>query len=300
MIKKLLYIIAVLLVAGSAFGADLYITPGTSGVGSFADPYSWSDATPLTAGNDYRQLCGTTHSGALSITNSGTEGNRIIVGAYNADGSHEDGKEVFGENCSGELAKPIIDDDLTGTAVDIVADYIELNSIHVKEGDRGIAVKGDGVVIKYCELSNGRGGIIGGLSATSTDSLYVGYNYMHTNWGHDEILDDLDGVQLSSGVDNATVEYNVIDDYAHACVAVSLVGAVDNEVKYNYCTSTTEVMDLFLAVNGTRTLAHHNYCVDCGIIQLHDCEGCSVYYNVIDGYNTNIHTKNIRQLKFFL
>jgi len=96
---------------GNVWAKNVYIDPTYSGIeqGTFDKPYnSWTDFT-ISTGNDYRQKCGTsvTFNNPLTIIALGISGNPIIIGAYNADGSFEDGgNEVFGGTCSGGLAKP--------------------------------------------------------------------------------------------------------------------------------------------------------------------------------------------------
>ena len=301
MIKRLL-ILLILLIAVPCYGATIYIDPTASGNNDGTTPtHAFESWTGVTGGagfvrnNTYVQKCGTTYPGTLSIATAASGTDKIIISAYNADGTSEIGKEVFGANCSGGLAKPIIDDDDTGGAVSIGADYIELNSIHVKDGDSSIYVNGGNNIIKYCEVSGGRGGIRSGLSS-STNVLYIGYNYLHTDWGHDEILDDLDGIQIAGYTDNATIEYNVIDGYAHSAVGVSNTNSSGIEVRYNSMYSWDDAMDQCMTANGTNSTFHHNYCTDCGVIQMYNASGNSVYSNVIDGISTNSYIQGGSQI----
>lgn len=64
--------------------ATFYIDPtaGTGGDGSIDSPFdSWADVT-WTAGNTYLQKCGTTFSGQITPTGSGTAGSRITISNY--------------------------------------------------------------------------------------------------------------------------------------------------------------------------------------------------------------------------
>jgi len=295
MIKRPL-ILLILLVAVPCWGATIYIDPtvGDGGVGTLGDPFNeWTDVSGgagFVRGNTYLQKCGTTYSGTLSITTAASDDDTIIISAYNPeDDSSEVGQEVFGATCSGGSAKPIIQDtDKLGNAVTVVADYIEFNSIHIKDGDISLNLKGDYNYTQYCEISGGRGGIRVGLGGSQSDNVYIGYNYIHTDWGHDPVLDDTDGIQFSS-VDDSIIEYNVIDDYAHSGINISTLGAEDNEVRYNAVYSATDVMDQFIAGNGTRNKFHHNYCEDCGIIQVRTAASNEYYGNVINGLSSNVH-----------
>lgn len=59
----------------SVHAADIYIDPSANDPnedGSFAHPFnSWEEVT-ITAGNDYRQKCGTVYKGCLRVTARGT------------------------------------------------------------------------------------------------------------------------------------------------------------------------------------------------------------------------------------
>jgi hypothetical protein len=61
-----------------------YIEPGTSGSGTRASPFSWSDVTSFTAGKAYLQKCATTQTSIVSLDDDddGTSENHIVLGSY--------------------------------------------------------------------------------------------------------------------------------------------------------------------------------------------------------------------------
>ena len=69
MMKKILYIIAILICAVSVQAADVYIDPNWTGTesGTVAEPYdSWADIS-FSASDDYYQKCGTTDTRSTSL-----------------------------------------------------------------------------------------------------------------------------------------------------------------------------------------------------------------------------------------
>jgi len=268
MIKKLLYIILFCLLAVSAFGADYYIDPslggGTETGLSPANAYhSWTDAT-ISAGNDYRQLCGTTETlgATLTITADGTSGDHIILGAYNADDSHEDGgNETFGTLCSGGLAKPEIR--MTATATeDIIAtenvnssQFLEFNSIKlthagtIQTGDTGMYINSNYNVVRYCYLYNIEYGVrIGHITSASNgggNNNTIEYNFFDHNDTTNEDGIEGDSVNLHIYADDNLVQYNHMTGTDHGGVAIQT--GDDNIIQYNYIYSTNGHEDFGVA-----------------------------------------------------
>jgi len=99
----------------------IYIDPTTdsSGTGTFADPYdSWADVT-WAANTTYLQKEGTTFSGTIAPSTSGTAGNKIVIGAYDATTGamiveperyfYVDGGLDYGVNLSSGASRSYID-----------------------------------------------------------------------------------------------------------------------------------------------------------------------------------------------
>jgi hypothetical protein len=201
MIKKLIYIIASLMIAGSAFGANVYIDPDCDSGGAHhacGDGYLYTTPTAtypnIVSSDDYRQLCGTSISTTISISNSGVFNNYIIIGAYNVDGSHEEGKEEFGNLCSGGEIKPIIDNVLDDDDVNAIltplggSSWIEINSIKITDVDTAIRVKSNDNIFRYCYIYNVYWGLIIGLGNSGDDGYknIKEYNYNDMNDSTDE------------------------------------------------------------------------------------------------------------------
>jgi len=243
-IKAFFYIIAVLLIAGSAFGADYYIDPSLGGgtedgltpANAF---HSWADVT-WDSGDDYRQKCGTTSTTTfLDVTESGISENPIIISAYNADGSHEDGgNETFGNLCSGGLAKPIIsqtDDTNTLFRTPIGGStYIYLNSMRLDTAQYGARIRSSYNKVQYCYFYFISESISVGLAAGAEDADYntFEYNYIDSNDSADETLPASDGIELNYRAQNNLVRYNHITGADHG--AVNIYGGDSNTVEYNY------------------------------------------------------------------
>ena len=304
MIKRLL-ILLILLIAVPCFGATIYIDPTASGNNDGTTPThafeSWTGVTGgagFVRGNTYLQKCGTTEEITLSITTAASDEETIIISAYNADGTSEIGKEVFGENCSGGLAKPIItDSDQVDKAIAISTSYIELNSIQVKLGATTIFANGDYNTYKYLRVMGGIGGLRIGTES-STDNNYVGYNYLYGDDPVPEDANDLDGIQFGGYTDYSTAEYNVVNNYCHSGIAISNRGADHNEVRYNSIYSDNDCMDQFLTANGTYNNLHHNYGFDTGVIQVYNASYNNIYSNVMDGFANNPYNRNNSRIAF--
>lgn len=276
--------------------ANYYIDPlcGTGGHQSCGDgtaittpENSWGDLT-ITAGNDYRQLCGTTYTGTVTITNSGTSGDYIIIGAYESDGDFEDSHPSYGQYCQdGTTEKPIItDSDFVGSTFDIDASYIQVDSLQIKKGERSIWLDGNYNKIQYCRIGWGYFGVQIGNSSASTDN-YIGYNYVYSDQGDP----NTDGIKMSAGSDNTTVEYNVVDGWSHAGIQMS-TGSVtrpeNNEIRFNAIYAFDDLMDHSIEINGDNNSAHHNYLEDGGDIRISAGDGNVIAYNVVNGRSDTV------------
>lgn len=273
----------------NVWATDIYIDPDYSGVesGTFAQPYnSWRDFT-ISAGNDYRQKAGTdwSTSGTYSIHASGTAENYILIGAYyDDDGNpvHEDDNPSFGEFCGNGVAKPkITKTDNDSDFLYVNGAYIEINSVQIYEGMAGIRANGMYQKIQYTRIMGGWSGIRVGLGSSVADNIYIGHNYLWTDYGS---APSLDGIELDD--DNALVEYNYINGYSHSGISTywEASGCI---VRYNKVYSWDDHMDQFFTPDGTNNKFYHNYCNDCGIIQIGRASGVEVAYNIIDGMHRN-------------
>ena len=155
--KKLLSILTIvvliLFLCSQAWATNIYINPDWEGTesGTFAEPYnSWDDVV-ISAGNDYRQLCGTTYTGSVTTTAHGTSGDHIIIGAYYDDGgvTHEDDAPSYGATCGNAAAKPIIDSTGTAFSFSSGANYTEVDSLQLKGDSVGVYVNGNHNWIQY-------------------------------------------------------------------------------------------------------------------------------------------------------
>jgi len=273
----------------NVWAADIYVDPDYSGTesGTFAQPYnSWTDFT-ISAGNDYRQKAGTNWiiGGSYSINASGIAENYILIGAYYDDGGspvHEDDNPSFGEFCGNGVAKPKIT--RTNNDADFLfvnGDYIEINSIQIYEGRAGIRANGIYQKIQYVRIMGGWSGIRVGLGSSIADNIYIGHNYLWTDYGS---APSLDGIQIASS--NAIVEYNYINGYSHSGISTFWTTS-DSIVRYNEVYSWDDHMDQFFTPDGTNHKFYHNYGNDCGIIQMGSASGVEIAYNIIDGMVRN-------------
>ena len=265
---------------GLGLGA-IYIDPDTavdpgSQTGAFATPYdSWGDVT-ITAGNDYRQLCGTTWTGLVgAITAVGTSDNFIIIGAYydNAGSPvHEDDSPSFGENCGNSDAKPILQN--SSKAGDMFStsgggnSYIEFNSIKVQTVNQAFYINSSGINVRYCSLYDiNWWGFKAGNLADSDDHV-IEYNVIDLN--DDGDLSAIDAVKLSGYSQDCTIRYNSIAS-THAHSAIMLVEADRNTVEGNYIYRRVGYGDYIssncidVAGNGSDdNIIRYNYCKDAG------------------------------------
>ncbi len=303
MIKRLLYIYILLILAFAlpGWGADYYINPdcGTPGDGTThvcdggADgPVDeWSDLT-ITTGNDYRQLCGTAYNGNISISNSGTSGDYIIIGAYNADGSHEDGgNETFGQNCSGGLTKPRFygtydSTDLIVTPDSATSTYIEINSLKLDTAEYGIRFRSNNNKARYNYIFYVSEGIEAGCYGDNGgDSNLIEYNLID--------LDDQDDETAPSGGDcfqvcgdSNTFQYNHCTGSDHG--GVQHQNGTNNTTQYNYFyeSSTHEDFCIGFNYNSDSNIIRFNYCKNHGQgIEIYGGDSNEIYGNVLSCNN---------------
>jgi parallel beta-helix repeat protein len=280
MIKRLLYILAILLIAGYAFGADVYIDPDWGGAqsGTFAEPWdSWTDVTGGTgflAADDYRQKCGTETTATLTITTLGASDNHIIIGAYYDDSGavHEDDSPSFGQLCGNSAQKPILKNTLGSGTIITTAEggdqYLEVNSIQMQDAIQFVYVRSNYNIIRYCYLYNAYWGIRVGLNTGSWDGDYnmIEYNYIDTNVpskGHEDYWDAIS--LASSRASYNTIQYNHITEYDHA--GVQLTGSDNNLIQYNYIYGgdiAAESECFTHNTNADNNVHRFNFCQDAG------------------------------------
>jgi len=298
---KRLFILTTLIVFGFillpawAGAADYYIDPtsGTNGVGSFADPFNTWTGITIATGNDYRQKAGTTWTGTITITASGTSENLILIGAYYDDGGvvHEDANPSYGENCGNAVAKPIIaKSDNTGSAIQIGpgVQYVQVDSLQFEKGEQSVGLGGSNNKIQYCRLMYGNSAVRVGLTSDA-DYNYIGYNYCYTNVGS---APGIDGIFLGRYANYNTVEYNTVDGYSHFGMGCDKNYGINshNVIRFNTIRSHDDVCDGCIELSGKYNEAHHNYCDRSGGIYLISSDHNKVQYNIIvskanNGYN---------------
>jgi len=267
--KKLILIICFALLlcffAVDSRAADIYIDPtwGGTETGTFAEPLaSWPSTISTT--DDYRQKCGTTTTETtITVSSTGTSGNHVVIGAYNADGSHEDGgNETFGQLCSGGGAKPIIDGtvDVT-TGFEITGTYIEVNSVQLQQMGSSISVNGSNNIVRYSYFYDVTYGIRCNTSATANNALFE-YNHFDLN----AVAPDggglsTDAIELNENCDSGTIQYNEFTDYDHG--AVDFQGGDSNTVQYNYMYSGGDNQEDFCIgsnFHSDNNTVRYNYC----------------------------------------
>jgi len=295
MIKRLL-ILLILLIAVPCWGANIYIDLDWTGTesGTFAEPYNQvSDISgSISASHDYYFRCGssetTTGEWVISVNGNSAE-DRIVFGAYYDNGGTSAGQSptgsavletgVFGENCSNSDAKPIIQDNANDNAVaKIEANYIQFNSLQIKEGDTAMYVKSDYCLIDYCRI----GWANYGIRVWAADNNTISYNYIYTDLG----AATQDGVQLNAYADSNTMEYNVFDGFQHTG-GVGMTNSSanhpdDNVIRYNSVFGWDDLSDQCFSINGDTTLAHHNYCENSGLFNVGSGTNNVISYNVIN------------------
>jgi len=250
MIKRLL-ILLILLVAVPCWGANVYIDPlcGTGaphyacGDGtSYTTPEDdWDDLT-VTAGNDYRQLCGTTFTDKINnITANGTSENYIIIGAYYISGGnpvHEDDSPTFGQDCGNAVEKPKIDTSgeigKASDTITLTGNYLEVNSLQFYSLNTAlyhrdiIDNRGDYNIVRYVY-------IVGGFYGVRSYGNYGTYEYNYMDGTENDADSDEIGMADPfgfSGSDYCTVQYNVVGNYDHG--GVGLHYSDNNTIQYNY------------------------------------------------------------------
>jgi len=317
------YIIAFLLFAGSAFGANVYIDPecGSPGDGSTITcsggtaPLSAWPAT-ISSANDYRQKCGTIFTDpvnpSVTITASGSSGDHIIIGAYNDDGSHEDGgNETFGTTCSGGELKPILrgedpsglsDYDLhnngytmfTMLATD-TSQYIEFNSISVQTVQNAIYMHSKNNYARYCYFYRNDFSVRLGIGGNYSDYNTIEYNF----FDHEDQTDEgtscgglqcgYDPVGIGTEADNNLVQYNHITGYDHGGVSISYGAGGSNVIQYNYIYGKDGHEDFGVGTSGDSDIYRYNYLLNGGQALEINGGSSNEFYGNIAVCNTGTH-----------
>jgi len=290
-IKRLVCIIAFLLIAGSAFATDYYIDlddAGSGSAGTYADPWSWADfvGETLSASHDYRFLCGsdvdTSGTYTIDVTGNGG-GDNVILGAYYMDGGspvHEDDSPTFGSTCGNSATKPTFKRSAIGTGAILStvkgsSRYIEFNSLYFKDAQTGLYLSCNDNTVRYCYIYNVEYGLrVGNLSAaevTGDDNL-IEYNFfdLNTTAGDDEGAVQGDCITLGywDNADRATgntVQYNHCTGFDHGGVAVS--EGDENIIQYNYfyeSANSTEDFCVGLGESSADNIFRFNFCKDAG------------------------------------
>ena len=286
MIKRLL-ILLILLIAVPCWGANIYIDPtaGSGGDGSFATPYdSWTDVD-LSVSNNYRQLCGTTYTGTITVTATGTSGDHVIIGAYYDDGGvvHEDDSPNFGQLCGNSAQKPIIKQTLGSgvlitTATSASSQYLEINSLQLKDADTAIRSDANYNFIRYCYLYNLYWGIRVGL-ATAGHYNTIEYNYIDLNTAVAGDNDTVDAIKLQSYSSNCTVQYNHLTGFDHTGILLSY--SDDNTIQYNYIFGS--------GVEAEQECIAHNFNADRNIIRYNYCNDAGLAHQILGGNDNEIY-----------
>ena len=294
MIKRLL-IFLILLIAVPCWGA-VYVDPLCD---SGAPHYACDDgstylkpqaAWPSPPTVDTRQLCGTTYTGVIAASNGS-----ILLGAYNADGSHEDGgNETFGQNCSGGEAKPIIDNGVTGVtqtgedAIVITASGVEVNSLAFEENDIHIDVRADDAIVRYTYMKEGNYGIQLGWYADA-DNFTAEYNYIDLEASSPDGGGlTIDGIGVGYYAQSGTVQYNYITGFDHD--GINLHSCDNIVIQYNkieagvneeedICISSNSITSSFNAPDSN--VIRYNYCKNAGLgMQIWGMVDNEIYANV--------------------
>lgn len=291
------------LLAVPCFAIDVYINPdygGGDSDGTFAKPWaSWTDFT-VTAGNDYRQLCGTTWSagsGYPAITAQGTSGDHIIIGAYYDSGGvvHEDDNPIMGTVCGNAAAKPIITNTtknsghVLSTRDDGASQYLEFNSISVRKGSKAInIVASDYNFVRYCYIFDAFEGVFIGSDADLSQYNIIEYTVIDLNHqGADENADTNNPVTFNQAAYNI-VRYCHMSDYDHGGVSFSIRTACQyNEFYGNYvygAGNSTEDVCIMFNPRSSHNIAHSNRCENAGVvIELNGSSYNEIYNNIGTG-----------------
>ena len=288
--KKLL-ILLILLIAVPCWGANVYIDPTWGGTesGTFAEPYdSWADVT-ITAGNDYRQKCGTTETvTAMSITADGTSENHIIIGAYYDDSGvvHEDTSPNFGQLCGNSDQKPILKQTNVGAlppadnifqSTDM--NYVEFNSLQLKDASEAIEIHGNNNIVRYCYIYHTRYGVRIGLEDTA-DFNIVEYNFIDLADDVNEDGTGNDAIALQFYADTNTIQYNHITGFDHGGIQIN--GGDNNIIQYNYLYESS-------SDNSEDFCLGHNYSASGNIERYNFCDGAGQAVEILGGQSNEIY-----------
>ena len=244
----------------------------------------------ITAGNDYRQKCGTseTISNTLTITAIGTSENYIIIGAYNANSSHEDGgNETFGTNCSGGSTKPEIRMSTPGIGTLFSTgnggnQYLEINSVKLTNAE-AVYIKSNHNRVRFCYVYNMEWGFrIGHITGADGDFNTVEFNYIDINDAVNESGPSGDPIEIYTRGQNNTVQYNWITGYDHG--GINLFGGDSNTIQYNYLFGgaiDAEDYCIGVNINANNNVIRWNFCKDAGQGYHHlGGNGNEIYQNV--------------------
>ena len=229
MIKKLFYtIILLLLLAPSVcFGANFYIDPtaGGGGDGSFADPKLPSEVDgAITNTNDYYFKCGTTSNltNSFDITDvDGTSENRVIIGAYYAEGSFDRA------GCLVDSELPIIQENGSTNTLTLMkiegSSYVTVENLDIKHGNNHIQGGAGNSYIKITYNNIGEGCLAWGVRFLySSDHNEISYNTIDTKmeiYGQEAETTLWDCIKFVS-TSYSEIHHNTIKNWGHTGVGL--------------------------------------------------------------------------------
>lgn len=291
---------------GCANGTPVYIDPTYTGAngtedGSFLRPFdAWTDFT-ITAGNDYRQRCGTETSTTVAVDAAGTASNRIVIGAYYDDGAepvHEDDNPHFGPNCGDGTTKPNMRRGVRTTSEDHVLEgseqYVVFDSLRFDTPIPAVPVRvaSQHNTLQFLYIKDSEWGIrLNRYQNELSHFFYIGYSYFDLGTVNDENHETVDPINYYDGADNGIIEYNVITGYDH--IAIYSRGGDQNTIQYNRCEkgpAAAEDYCVSLQSNSNSNIVRYNYSQDAGH-GVSISEGCSnnvVFANVMTCDNATV------------
>jgi len=239
-IKKLFYILLILLFAVPAFGATYYVDGGGSGAGTVGDPWSVTQFNARSGSEpDNIYYFSGTITTPIVVSIYGTSGHPVILDGYVTN----DTKYM---NLSEVAGRAKVDVTTSTRAIDLLgADYITIQDFEMTDFSTGIKMDTSasiGITIKRCYMYEGDSGIyigygsynitIGGsaghgnvikntgvgtsgediaIAVDDPHDIIISYNHLYANsndWGIDGIMNEADSYDV-------LVEYNSIHGHNH-------------------------------------------------------------------------------------
>lgn len=243
----------------SPYYCDCTVNSGTSGAGTFADPFESINAindakSGFSAGDDVYFLAGSTcvDSERLSVTWTGSSGNRVIIGGYDGDGDFDitgsarpilDGNgtvpgaehgliEIFGSSYNYITVQDLYVDNSAAIGILVnYADYITIDNCVVNNTtNSGIMVaRSHDSIVQYCIVSTIDGGTSGGIVLTGMDALNSCYNCIvrHCRVSNHRT----ESIGANKLARDCVIEYNVVYDGKN--VGIYMDGSKDITVRFN-------------------------------------------------------------------